>query len=482
MRIAIGGIATESCTFSPDVTRLEDFRVLREEALLAAGRYPFLAQIQTQIEAQSESEFELEFLPTLQASALPGAPVAAEAYEALKGEFLGRLRKMLPLDGVYLDLHGAMNVQGMDDAEGDWAQATRKVVGADCLISASMDLHGNISAQFIEQIDMLAAYRTAPHVDYLATREKAVQMLVSCLREGIRPLQTRIPVPVILPGERTSTEWEPGLSVYAALPETDKQPGVLDASIFVGYVWADEPRASATVIVTGTDEAVNKREAARLGQLYWQARHEFNFGVPTGTIDDCIEMALAASEDCVFISDSGDNPTAGGVGDVPAFLERLLAHNVPSAVMASIVDATAVSDCQAAGLNNSVTVSLGGKLDPVHGRPLTVTGRVIHLQEKDNVGGDMAVLQSGGVKVIITQRRKPFHFIAEFEKLGIDPLAHKMVVVKIGYLVPDLKRAGPKALLALSPGAVNQDIPSLTYQRIQRPMFPLDEDMVWATE
>ncbi len=482
MRIAIGGIATESCTFSPDVTRLEDFRVLREEALLAAGRYPFLAQIQAQIEAQSEPEFELRFSPTLQASALPGAPVAAEAYKTLKGEFLGRLRGMLPLAGVYLDLHGAMNVQGMDDAEGDWAQATRKVVGADCLISASMDLHGNVSARFIENVDMLAAYRTAPHVDYLATREKAVEMLVRCLREGIRPLQTRLPIPVILPGERTSTEWEPGLSVYAALAETDKQSGILDASIFVGYVWADEPRASATVIVTGTDETVNKREAARLGQIYWEARHGFNFGVPTGSIDECIEMALATEEDCVFISDSGDNPTAGGVGDVPAFLERLLAHDVPSAVMASIVDATAVSECQAAGLNNTVTVSLGGKLDPVHGRPLTVTGRVIHFQEKDNVGGDIAVLQSGGVKVIITQRRKPFHFVAEFEKLGIDPLAHKMVVVKIGYLVPDLKRAAPKALLALSPGAVNQDIPSLTYQRIQRPMFPLDEDMEWAAE
>jgi microcystin degradation protein MlrC len=482
MRIAIGGIATESCTFSPDVTRLEDFRVLREEALLVAGRYPFLSQIEAQIETQSELRFEIEFLPTLQASALPGAPVERMAYEQLKGEFLQRLQALLPLDGVYLDLHGAMNVQGMDDAEGDWAQATRAVIGADCLISASMDLHGNISARFIEAIDMLTAYRTAPHLDYLETREKAMKMLVRCLREEIRPWQTRLPVPVLLPGERTSTEYEPAASVYAALAETDKQPGVLDASIFVGYVWADEPRATATVIVTGTDEAVNRREAVRLAQLYWQARHHFDFGVPAGTIDKCITMALAAEEACVFISDSGDNPTAGGVGDVPAFLERLLAHEVSSAVVASIVDATAVTDCQTAGLNNTVTVSLGGKLDPLHGRPLPVTGRVIHLKEQDEVGGAVAVLQSGGVKVIITERRKPFHYIAEFEKLGINPLAHKIVVIKIGYLVPDLKRAAPKALLALSPGAVNQDIPNLPFQRIQRPMYPLDPDMVWLPD
>jgi microcystin degradation protein MlrC len=483
MRIAIGGIATESCTFSPDVTRLEDFRVLREEALLAAGRYPFLPHFEAQSGAVgTPATTQIKFLPTLQASALPGAPVEVQAYAQLKEEFLARLQDLLPLDGIYLDLHGAMNVRGMDDAEGDWARATRKVVGADCLISASMDLHGNISAPFIEAIDMLAAYRTAPHVDYIETRKKAVSMLVRCLTEGVRPLQTRLPVPVLLPGERTSTEWEPAASVYAALAETDQQPGILDASIFVGYVWADEPRASATVIVTGTDEAVNRREAARLGQLYWQARHDFDFGVPSGTIDECIEMALTAEEACVFISDSGDNPTAGGVGDVPAFLERLLAHdNVPGAVVASIVDAAAVAHCQVAGLNNRVTVSLGGKLDPVHGRPLTVSGRVIHLKEQDEVGGDIAVLQCGAVKVIITERRKPFHFIAEFEKLGIDSLAHKIVVIKIGYLVPDLKRAAPKALLALSPGAVNQDIPSLPFQRIQRPMYPLDPDMVWIS-
>jgi microcystin degradation protein MlrC len=125
---------------------------------------------------------------------------------------------------------------------------------------------------------------------------------------------------------------------------------------------------------------------------------------------------------------------------------------------------------------------LGGKLDPLHGRPLPVTGRVIHLKEQDEVGGAVAVLQSGGVKVIITERRKPFHYIAEFEKLGINPLAHKIVVIKIGYLVPDLKRAAPKALLALSPGAVNQDIPNLPFQRIQRPMYPLDPDMVWLPD
>jgi microcystin degradation protein MlrC len=467
MRIAFGGIATESCTFSPWPTQLGDFTVKRGAEMLTQGRYPFFGA------------FPATFLPTLYASALPGGPVVREAYQQLKQELVEQLRQLGTVDGFYLDLHGAMNVLGIDDAEADLATAIRNLVGPDCLIAASMDLHGNISQQYIEQIDMLTAYRTAPHIDTIETRQKACTMLVRCLQEGRRPQLAWQPVPVILPGERTSTEVEPAASLYAQLAEVDQVPGVLDASIFVGYVWADEPRSSAAVIVIGFDREVIEREASRLAQAYWEARRRFTFWVPAGTIDQCLEWALAAPETPVFISDSGDNPTAGGVGDTSIFLERLLVWQVPSAVMASIPDAVAVQVCQQAGLGEEVKLSLGGKLDPIHSRPLPVTGRVLHLTKADPVGGDIAVVQVDQVKVIITERRKPFHYIAEFEKLGIDPSAHKVVVVKIGYLVPDLKQAAPRALLALSPGAVDQAIERLPFKRVRRPMYPLDPDTVW---
>ncbi len=467
MRIAIGGIATESCTFSPLPTRPEDFNVARGSGLLESGRYPFL------------SGFDVTFVPTLGAWALPGGFVEPSAYQQLKQEFLDRLRQAGPLDGLYLDLHGAMHVQGVDDAEGDWVSAARQVVGPDCLIAASLDLHGNVSRRLFEHADLLTAYRTAPHVDRVETRERACSLLVQCLREGRHPAKAWIPVPVILPGEKTSTEWEPGARLYAGLSEVDQVPGVLDASILVGYVWADEPRTHASVVVIGTDQGVAEREAARLARRYWNARQAFTFGVQAGSIDECIRWAMDAPEPCVFISDAGDNPTAGGVGDVPVFLERLLAAQVPNAVLASIVDPAAVAACEAAGLGAEVSVSLGGKLDVVHGRPLPVTGRVIELASGDPVGGDQAVIQVDGVKVIVTERRKPFHTVADFQRLGIEPLDHKIVVVKIGYLVPDLKRVAPRALLALSPGAVDQAIERLPFRRVRRPIFPLDPEMNW---
>src|SRR5690606_20078281 len=146
-------------------------------------------------------------------------------------------------------------------------------------------------------------------------------------------------------------------------------------------------------------------EAASIGHRYWEPRAQFDFGVQTGSIDECITWGLEAPESCVFISDSGDNPTAGGAGDVPLFLSRLIERNVGSAVVASVGDSEAVAICEAAGIGAEVNLSLGGKLDPRTSQPLPVTGRVLNIVPSQNTE---VVVQIGGVKVIITHRRRPY--------------------------------------------------------------------------
>lgn len=471
-RIGVGGIAIESSTFSPLPSRTEDFTILRGGEL--APRYPFMPGW------NFRGRDDLAWLPCLHARSLPGGSVVRGSYDSMKQELLERIRAALPLDGFYLDIHGAMHVQGMDDAEADLAAAIRELVGPACLISAGMDLHGNVSARLVELVDMFTAYRLAPHDDVLQTREKACANLVHCLDRGIRPLRAWVRIPVILPGERTSTLVEPGRSVYASLQESDPLPGVLDASLWVGYVWADEPRSSAAAVVTGTDAAVVRQEAERIARRYWEARTAFDFVAPAGSADWCIGQALAFPGDGVIVSDSGDNPTAGGAGDVPFLLGRLLAHpefaaGRQTAVYASIPDAAAVAACAAAGVGQEVALSVGGKLDPVHAQPLDLRARVVSLHE-DPVGGEVAVVRAGGVAAILTSRRKPFHFRRDFTSLGLDPTAHKVTVVKIGYLEPELRQMARHALLALTPGAVNQDIPALRYERVRRPIFPLDQE------
>ena len=482
MRIAIGGISVENSNFSPVPTTLPDFTVLRGDELLVGERYLGGVAQSHGVEARPDltpGGVHVEFAPTLFARALPGGPLAADAYGALKTELLERLAAAGPVDGVYLDLHGAMYVDGMEDAEADLAAAVRGVVGPLPIIATSMDLHGNISAAYVREIDLLTAYRTAPHRDALETRQRAVRLLVRAIQEGLRPRIALVPIPVLLSGESTRTDVEPGQSLWASLAEVDAVPGVLDASLFVGFAWVDEPRAHAAAVVSGTDLGIPEDEARKLAQAYWDARHAFKFGVPAGSTDECVAWALRDNENGVFISDSGDNTTAGGVGDLPLVLERLLAHRIPSAVVGGLTDAEAVAACWQAGVGDAVETTVGGKLDTTHGQPLPVRGQVLALFDGDADKGRQAVLQVGAVKVVLTERRTAFMRIADFTQVGVDPLAHKIVVVKLGYLFPDLLRVAPKAYMALSPGAADQALTRLPYRRIARPMFPLDGEFTW---
>ena len=475
MRIAIDGFHIESCTFSPLMTKGEDFLVQRGEDLI--NNYDFLDKFPG-----------ISFVPLVRATAIPGGPVESSFYQRIKSELINGLRNGSSWDGIFLHMHGAAYVDGLEDTEGDLIEAIREAVGKDCLIAASYDLHGNVSPRVVDNIDIISAYRTAPHVDWYETVERTCTILVNCLKQKIRPHLSFVPVPILLPGEQTSTEWEPASTLYSLIPGVVEKNNLIDASILIGYVWADEPRASASIITIGTDQKSVEASAKYLAQALWDARKKFKFGVPVGLVDECIKDALNFPEKPVIISDSGDNPTAGGVGDVPYVLERLVSLRVPDAVYASIMDEEAVTACEMVGEGAEISLVLGGKRDCINGKPLNVIGTVELIKEVPwSLGGlnknpkmnKIVVLQVQGVKVIVTKYRTPFHHIVDFEQIGISPGEHKIIVVKIGYLVPELKQIAAQALLALSPGAVNQNITGLNFTRIRRPQFPFDPDMEW---
>ncbi len=257
MKIAAAGIAIECATFSPLPSELRDFVILRGQALLA--RYPFAAQYD-----------DIELFPIAQASALPGGVLRRSAYDALKREILAGLAAGGPWAGLYLEMHGAMAVEGLDDAEADFIAAVRATAGESCLISASYDLHGNLSAAVMRELDLLSAYRTAPHEDAGATRARAFDLLVACLREGLRPRKAFIPIPVLLSGERAMTLVEPGKRVYAGIDALIDGRAVLDASLLVGFAWADQERSHASAVAIGREQAAVDAAAARLARSYWR--------------------------------------------------------------------------------------------------------------------------------------------------------------------------------------------------------------------
>ncbi len=466
MRIAIGGIHIECSTANPVLTQLTDFRVTRGAALLDEPNFAALR-------ASSEDLF-----PVLHARAIPGGPVARHAYDALKAEFLDGLRAHLPLDGVYLALHGAMFVEGLEDAEGDWIVGARQVVGDDCLLVASFDLHGNLSRRSVDALDGLTNYRTAPHIDVEQTQRRAFEMLSRCLREGLRPTVSWCPVPVLLPGERTSTEDEPARSLYAALPDEDARPGVLEAALFVGYVWADEPRATASAVITahGLPRAEQLQRTAELARRYWDARHAFQFGSRVGTIAECVRWATDSPTRPVILADSGDNPTGGGVGDRGDVLAEVLRQGARDVLCAGITDAPAVQACFEAGEGAAVQLTVGGSLDPA-GERVPFSGEVLRLDDSEN---RQAVVRGAGVTLVLAERRRPYHDLRDFTRLDLHPKDFHTVVVKSGYLSPELAPLANPNLMALSDGVINQDISSLPRQRIHRPTFPWDDAFEWT--
>lgn len=467
MRIAVGGIHTECSTYSPVLMAVEDFRVLRGQDLLAADYFSFL-------DADG-----VEHLPLLHARAVPGGPVSRKAYEVFKAEFLERLKAVVPVDGLYLAMHGAMSVEGMDDAEGDWISAARSVVGSDCVVAASYDLHGNVSQKIVDQLDIFAGYRTAPHIDVRETMVRAWSMLVEALRSGTRPGVAWAPVPVLWPGERTSTEDEPAKSLYNALPDFDRRDGVLDANLMIGYVWADEPRATACAVVTATHRSAAVIAAEEIALSYWTAREDFVFGPVTGPLEAMLDIAEDTATAPVILADSADNPTGGGVGDRADVLNALIARGFEGALLAGITDQPAVEACFGVGTGARITLDVGGTLDP-SSTPAHIEAEVVFLDDPGSPAERQAVVRSGGITVVLAARRRPYHNIADFVRLGLDPKAVRMLVVKSGYLSPELAPIANPNLMALTQGVVNQDIEGLVSKRRARPSFPFDRDFSYA--
>jgi len=469
VKIAVAGLHTECSTYNPVLAREADFRVLRGPTMLKNQYFDFL------------THFPAEFITILHARAIAGGPVERALYDRWKAEILDGLKAAMPLDGVYLAMHGAMHVEGMFDAEGDFIGAVRDVVGPDVLIAASYDLHGNISQRIIDGLDMFSTYRTAPHIDVQDTMRRAVTMLVRALKTGVKPVIAWAPVPVLLPGERTSTQDEPARTFYTQIHQVEEPSGIWDASFQVGYVWADEPRATACAVVTGTDRSAIDQAANHLAQNYWDIREGFVFGMETGSIEECVDRAVSSPTHPVVLAESGDNPTGGGVGDRAEVLAALMAKDAQGVIFAGIADKAATDAAYAAGVGARLPLHIGASLDP-SSTPVDTEAEVVFLAQAESAHLREAVVRIGGIDLVLTARRRPFHNIADFTRLGLDPHGANIIAVKSGYLSPELGPIANPGIMALSPGVVDQFVERTERKHTPRPSYPFDRDFAFMPE
>lgn len=473
-RIAIAGIAIESSTFSPAVSHEEAFRAREGEDVFSY--YPFMSP-------DSGIINRAVWLPTLRGHAMPGGIVTLEAYESLVNKTLEMLKETLPLDALFFDIHGAMSVQGIDDPEGDFLVRIRELVGTDVLISTSMDLHGSVSPRLAQNTDLITCYRLAPHEDALESKKRAVTNLLERLENGKgKPAyKAWIPVPILLPGEKTSTRIEPGKSLYAQIPALLDNDNVIDAAIWMSYPWADEPRNHGVVMAYGDNEEAVAKAAETLANNFWDVREEFEFVAPTTYLDDAISQAIESDKKPFIISDMGDNPTAGGAGDVTWTLHEIFKRpefkspNSKSVIYASIPGPELISKALEVGVGGKVDAMAGAEVDNRFAPPVRISGEVTAIKESDN--NTEVVVKTDNIYTIVTEKRNAYHYKKNFTDLGLDPENIDILVVKLGYLTTELYDLRADWLMALTPGGVDQDLLRLPYKRINRPMYPLDPDM-----
>lgn len=475
-RIAIAGLAIESSTFSPALTHEDAFHARIGDDVFSF--YPFLSP-------DSVNRKRANWIPTLRAHALPGGTVTREAYESLVKKTLDMLKQNLPYDGLFFDIHGAMSVVGLDDPEGDFIIRIREVIGTETIISTSMDLHGNVSWRLAQNTDLITCYRMAPHEDALESKKRTVDNLLERIESGKgKPVyKAWIPVPVLLPGEKTSTRIEPAKSLYAKVAPIANQEGIVDAAIWVGYAWADEPRNHAVVMVTGDDKEKVVSSAEELAKSFWEVRSDFVFVAPIGTLEEILDKAVVSDVHPFMISDMGDNPTAGGAGDVTWTLNEILARpefkteNGPSLIYASLPGPDFVKKAIEVGVGGEIKALAGADVDDRFAPPILLEGTIEAIEHGDKHAETEVVVKVGSVHVIVTKKRKPYHKENDFTRLGLNPRDTDIVVVKIGYLVPELYDMRADWIMALTPGGVDQDLERLGYKRIKRPMYPMDQDM-----
>ncbi|MDR2370945.1 MAG: M81 family metallopeptidase [Treponema sp.] len=499
MRILTGGINHESNSLSPIITGEDDFVVFRGNEIIAKGMSPEYSS--TGI-IQTLRSHGAEIIPTVLARAVPNGVVSAAFYQKIKNEILDRAREALkegPIDGICLALHGSMKVQGdlsgkaADEvsAEGDLCTALRGILPG-VPFTAALDMHATITPDLLEAVNGFAGYKTAPHTDCLETGEKAAEMLLASLGSGRKLYTAYTGIPMMIAGEKSETAAEPMASLIKGCLSAEKQDGIQAASILLGFPWADSKYNAVTILVTSFEEAKNTADrcARDLALSFWRSRGDFTFR--TECYDSRRAMAaayeaVAKGERPVFVSDSGDNPTAGAAGDATDLLEAIIAtmdqaDGLPTPLLYSgFYDAEAAAACIRAGENAAQDITLGGRRDTVNGRKIPLRVQVKKtVRDFGPYKSGLALVSYRNLLITITSKHIGFGDEDLLPALGINAGDYCLIAVKLGYLEPCFRRIAARAILASSRGCSHEILENIPYKKVRRPIYPLDPDIDWT--
>jgi microcystin degradation protein MlrC len=428
-------------------------------------------------------------LPSVAASASPAGRVTKEIYQAVKDRVLADLKAAGPLDGVLLDLHGAMVPEGLDDGEGDLLAAVRVAAGPTVPMAVTLDFHANVSSAMVRHATLLHGYKTYPHVDMAERGREAAERLLDVIHGHLRPTVALRQPPLLPPIAGQLTTRGPMRRLADLAAELERRPGVVSISVFAGFPLADIHDAGLSVyVVADGNQGLADECADRLVATAWDHRHEFiHHATP---VPEAVAAALAQSNEGrpVVLADIADNTGGGAAGDTTEVLRELLHVGARGTTVACLWDPDSVRACLQAGVGATITVSIGGKIDPSHGAPLRVTGRVRTLSDGRFIHqgpmfrgvegrlGPTAVLDVEDVKIILISRRWQTLDPEMIRFVGIDPGRERILAVKSTIHYRAAFEPLAHAIIEVdAPGLSSSNLTRFEFKHVRRPIFPLDE-------
>jgi microcystin degradation protein MlrC len=486
MRIAIGGFQHESHSFAPLPTGWKEFLKpggfppLQRPATLVGTLRPTSLPSAGAIAALEEAGAEI--VPLTWCFANPAGPVTAEAFERISALMLAALSDALeagPLDGIYLELHGAMVAEGHDDAEGELLRRVRAVAGPDVPITASLDPHANMTAQMVALADALVPYRTYPHVDMKPAGAQATRLLIERIRRGRPWARAFRQVDFLIPLTMQCTMVPPMREVLEERARLAEAHRCAELGFCLGFPYADFEGCGVAIAAYAEDQEAADAAAGALRDYLHRREADFAGGVLPAAegVAQAIAIARAAARP-VVLADTQDNPGGGGHGDTTGLLAELIRQDAQRAVLGLINDAESAAACHEAGVGATLSLSLGGKSD---GAPLPVTATVEALSDgrftctgpmgKGNpadLGPTALIRVSSGVRVIVVSRKMQALDQALFTHIGVDPAAQGIVALKSSvHFRAHFQPIAERVIVVAAPGPVVADPATLPFTRLR---------------
>lgn len=435
----------------------------------------------------------IEIIPSVYAVSGASGVIKRHTFDYIEACFLNAVKEHLhEIDGIYLMLHGASEVDGLGSGDHHILKEIRNLVGPYIPITVACDPHGNLCQEYVEATTAIRSYRESPHTDSRDTWRKMAQMVCDLVKDRKNIHSVYRKLPLILGGEQSVSADEPVFTINQYMNELEKDPRILSASWHVGYIRHDCDVAGCGIVVVPASEADQEYAetiADQLAEYVWNKRHEFHYTGTTAKPEEAMKMALDFEGKPFVITDSGDNTTSGATGWNTYVLRQVLAISdlKKRFLFASICDPKTVAQLDELEIGSETHITLGTgydemsktvKLDVIVKSKGEVV-RPIGIGSEDLVKlfGKCVVVNVKGlpIDIIVSNNRLSYAHAIQFEKAGVNWMDYDVTVVKQGYIFPYLKENAAGYVMSLTDGATPQDTASIPFKRIMRPMFPVDK-------